>query len=141
MNDQEKFEGIKENIINENEQKYGEEIRKKYGDDTVDASNEKLRGMSQTDYQTVRSLEEEIFSLLEKACASGDPASETAQQMAAKHKDWLMYSWSYYSEEAHAGLAETYAADERFAAYYDKHVKSGAAFLRDAILIYTGGDT
>ena len=43
-----------------------------------------------------------------------------------------------YSPEAHAGLAEMYIADERFTAYYDKAVKGGTKFLRDAIFIYTG---
>jgi TipAS antibiotic-recognition domain len=31
-----------------------------------------------------------------------------------------------------------YVADERFTAYYDKNVKGGTEFLRDAILIYLG---
>ncbi|MFD2046548.1 MerR family transcriptional regulator [Ornithinibacillus salinisoli] len=138
MTDQEKFDVFKEKMISENEQKYGEEIREKYGDDTVDASNAKMRGMSQEDYQAMTKLGEEIFVLLEKAYETGDPASDLAQELAAKHKAWLMYSWPTYSKEAHAGLAEMYVADERFAAYYDKVVKGGTEFLRDAILIYLG---
>lgn len=138
MQDKDKFEGFKEKMIEDNEQKYGKEIRGKYGDDTVDASNAKLRGMSQADYQAMTKLGEEIFSLLEKAYETGDPASDLAQELAAKHKEWLMYSWSDYSKEAHAGLAEMYVADERFTAYYDKNVKGGTEFLRDAILIYLG---
>ncbi len=138
MTDEEKFEVFKEKLINDNEQKYGEEIREKYGDDTAAASNAKLRGMSQEDYQSMTNLEKEILSLLQKAYTTGDPASDLAQEVAAKHKAWLMYSWSSYSKEAHVGLAEMYVADERFAAYYDKSVKGGAKFLRDAILIYLG---
>ncbi len=138
MTDKQKFEGFKENLINDNEEKYGQEIRKKYGDKTVDASNAKLRGMSQKDYQAMTKLGEEVLELLEKAIATDDPASELAQELAAKHKEWLMYSWSDYSKDAHAGLAEMYVADERFKAYYDKRVKEGAQFLRDAILMYVG---
>jgi len=138
MQDKQKFEGFKEKMIEGNEQRYGKEIREKYGDETVDASNAKLRGMSQEDYQAMTVLGEEILSLLEKAYETGDPASDTAQELAAKHKEWLMYSWPNYSKEAHAGLAEMYAADERFTAYYDKNVKGGTEFLRDAILIYLG---
>lgn len=41
MSDKEKFEGFKEKLIEDNEKKYGEEIRSKYGDDTVNASNKK----------------------------------------------------------------------------------------------------
>ena len=138
MQDKQKFEGFKEKMIEGNEQRYGKEIREKYGDETVDASNAKLRGMSQEGYQAMAVLGEEILSLLEKAYETGDPASDVAQELAAKHKEWLMYSWPNYSKEAHAGLAEMYAADERFTAYYDKNVKGGTEFLRDAILIYLG---
>lgn len=138
MQDAEKFEGLKENMIADNEQKYGKEIREKYGDAAVDASNAKLRGMSQQDYQEMIKLSEEVLSLLEEAFATGDPASESAQKLAAKHKEWLMYNWPNYSKEAHAGLVEMYVEDERFAAYYDKRVKGGAKFLRDAVLIYLG---
>ncbi|MFJ8265498.1 MerR family transcriptional regulator [Peribacillus asahii] len=138
MQDKQKFEGFKEKMIEDNELKYGKEIREKYGDETVDASNAKLRGMSQEDYQAMAVLGEEILSLLERAYETGDPASDVAQELAAKHKEWLMYSWPNYSKEAHAGLAEMYVADERFTAYYDKNVKGGTEFLRDAILIYLG---
>lgn len=137
MNDEEKFEGFKKNLITENEKEYGEEIRGKYEDETIDASNAKLMGLSQEEYKAMTDLETEIFSLLEDAYATGNPASELAQTLAAKHKEWLMYSWSGYSEEAHAGLAEMYVSDERFTVYYDKHVEGGTEFLRDAILIFT----
>jgi len=138
MSDKDKFEGFKEKMVEDNEKKYGKEIREKYGDDTVDASNAKMMGMSQEDYQALTKLGAEIFSLLEKAYETGDPASELALKLAEKHKEWLMYSWSTYSKEAHAGLAEMYVADERFTAFYDKHVQGGTEFLRDAILIYVG---
>lgn len=36
MSDQEKFEGFKNKTINENENKYGEEIREKYGNKAVE---------------------------------------------------------------------------------------------------------
>ncbi|RDW21107.1 MerR family transcriptional regulator [Oceanobacillus arenosus] len=138
MQDKEKFAAFKENMMDENEKKYGIEIREKYGEDTVNASNAKLRGMSEEDFEAMNKLSEEIFLLLEQAFATGDPASEIAQELAAKHKAWLMFSWPSYSKEAHAGLAEMYVADERFTAYYDKQVAGGTKFLRDAILIYLG---
>lgn len=138
MTDKDKFEGLKEKMIAQNEQKHGKEIREKYGDDAVEASNAKLMGMSQEDYESMTKAGEEIFTLLKIAYQTGDPASDEAQALAAKHKEWLMYSWPKYSPDAHAGLAEMYVADERFTAYYDKVIKGGTKFLRDAILIYTG---
>ncbi|WP_010098803.1 MerR family transcriptional regulator [Ornithinibacillus scapharcae] len=138
MQDQEKFEGFKEQLIEDNEQEFGKEIREKYGEKKVEESNAKLRGMSQEDYNALTKLGEEIMELLVKAYKTGDPHSAEAQELAAKHKEWLMYSWSTYSKEAHAGLAEMYVADERFTAFYDKAIKGGTKFLRDSIMIYLG---
>lgn len=138
MKDNEKFEGFKEKALNDNEQKYGEDIRKKYGDTVIDKSNKKFMGMSEEDYNAFTKLEEEINNLLPKAYKTGYPASGLAQELAAKHQAWLMYTWPNYSKEAHAGLAEMYVADESFTAYYDEHVKGGTKFLRDAIMVYVG---
>ncbi len=138
MQDKDKFTGFKEKLIEENERQYGKEIRGKYGDETVNASNAKLMGLSQADYEAMTKIGEDVFILLERAYETGDPASDAAQELAAKHKEWLMYSWGEYSPEAHAGLAEMYVADKRFTAYYDKAVEGGTEFLRDAIFIYTG---
>lgn len=138
MSDAEKFAAFKEKLIEENEAKYGAEVREEYGDDVVEASNAKLLGLSEEEYREMVALEEEVQTLLRQAKATGDPASPLAKSLAQKHKEWLCYSWPSYSEDAHAGLAETYVADERFAAYYDKVVEGGAEFLRDAILHYLG---
>ncbi|MFY3791183.1 MerR family transcriptional regulator [Ureibacillus sp. MALMAid1270] len=136
MSDQQKFEAFKDKLIQENEEKYGEEIRDKYGKRTVEESNAKFKNMSQEQYDEMVKIGEEIFELLPKAMETGDPASPLAQELAAKHKQWLTFTWPSYSKEAHRGLGEMYVADERFKAYYDK-VKDGAAeFLRDAINIF-----
>ncbi|MFC7680597.1 MerR family transcriptional regulator [Paenibacillus sp. GCM10028914] len=138
MSDQEKFEGFKQTMIDDNEKKYGKEIRKKYGDDAIDRSNVKLQGMTPERYQEVTRLENEVKVTLAEALKQGDPAGELAQQAADLHKQWLMFYWSDYSKEAHAGLAQMYVEDERFKAYYDAEQPGSAEFLRDAILIYTG---
>lgn len=136
MQDDAKFTGFKEKLIQDNEETYGREIRDKYGDETIDAANAKLRGMGEADYNAMQETEEELFQLLKDAKQTGDPTSDNAHELAEKHKEWLMFSWSTYSKEAHAGLAEMYVADDRFRAYYDKKVEGGAAFLRDAIVTY-----
>ena len=138
MSNKEKFEGFKKNIIDKNEKKYGKEIREKYGDDTVNKSNQKVKGMTKEQYDEVLALESEVLKTLAEAFEIGDPAGEVAQKAAEMHKKWLCYYWSTYSKEAHAGLAQMYVDDERFTAYYDKEKPGTAEFLRDAILIYTG---
>jgi len=138
MSDKEKFEGFKQKLIDDNEEKYGEEIREKYGDDAVNKSNAKVKNMTQEQQEEVTRLSEELTITLAEAFKLGDPSSALAQKAADLHKQWLTFYWSKYSKEAHAGLAQMYVDDERFTAYYDKDQPGTAEFLRDAIHIYTG---
>ncbi|NLO20430.1 MAG: MerR family transcriptional regulator [Syntrophomonadaceae bacterium] len=139
MRDSEKFAGFKQRLIEENEKKYGQEIREKYGYETVDQSNQALKGMSQEQYKQFEELGQQVLSTLEEAIATGDPGGELAQKTAGLHARWLTISWGNYSREAHAGLAQMYVDDPRFTAFYDEKVQAGATtFLRDAVLIYTG---
>jgi DNA-binding transcriptional MerR regulator len=138
MSNKEKFEGFKKQMIEENEQKYGSEIRKKYGNNQVDQSNARVMNMTQEQHDEVTALAENIIVTLAEAFKTGDPAGELAQKAAEMHKQWLGFYWNKYSKEAHAGLAQMYVDDERFTAYYDKEQPGTAKFLRDAIYIYTG---
>jgi len=136
MSDKEKFEGIKKNLIDENEKKYGEEIRTSFGDQAVDDSNAKLMGLTPEKYAEVQDLSLLINQALKKALEQGDPAGELAQNVCKMHKKWLSYYWKNYSKEAHMGLAQTYVDDPRFRKYYDDIAPGCAEFLRDAIMIY-----
>jgi len=138
MSDTQKFEGFKQQLIDDNEAKYGEEIRAKYGDEQVDKSNAKFKGMTKEQYEEIERLSEDIHATLAQAFATGDPAGELAQKAADLHRRWLTFYWDRYSKEAHAGVAQMYVEDERFKAYYDKDQPGVAEFLRDAIRIYTG---
>ncbi|MBP1965256.1 MerR family transcriptional regulator [Paenibacillus aceris] len=138
MSNKEKFEGFKQQLIDDNENKYGKEIREKYGDDAVHTSNQKVKNMTPEEHDEVTRLANEVTASLAEAYKTGDPASEAAQRAADLHKQWLSYYWSEYSKEAHAGLAQMYVDDERFTAYYDAKQPGTAQFLRDAIHIYTG---
>ncbi len=138
MSDQEKFTGFKQKLINDNEAKYGKEIRAKYGDEKVDRSNQKIMGLTPEQYAELQKLGVEIMDTLKAALATGDPASDLAQKTADLHRQWLSYTWDKYSPEAHAGLAQMYVDDARFTAYYDQIRPGSAEFLRAAILIYTG---
>ena len=138
MNNKEKFEGFKQKMIDDNEKKYGEEIRAKYGDEQVDKSNNKIKGMTEQQYAEVEKLGTDVIDTLNEAFATGDPASELAQKAADLHRRWLSFYWDSYTKEAHAGVAQMYVDDERFTAYYDNKQPGTAAFLRDAVHIYTG---
>lgn len=136
MSDQEKFEGFIKKLVDDNEQKYGKEVRAKYGDEVVNNSNAKIMGMSKEQYAEMEMLTGELNETLKAAFEQGDPSSELAQKACELHKKWLCYSWSDYSKEAHKGITQMYVNDPRFSAYYDKIAVGCAAFLRDAVLIY-----
>lgn len=138
MTDEEKFEGLKDKLIRENEETYGAEVRSKYGDKTADESNAKFKGLTQQQYARMEALAQELSATLKAALETKDPAGELAQKACALHKEWLMCTWASYSPEAHKGLAQMYVDDERFTAYYDKIAPGCAVFLRDAIMIYCG---
>ncbi|MEG0307560.1 MAG: MerR family transcriptional regulator [Clostridium sp.] len=138
MSNKEKFIGFKQKMIDDNENKYGKEIRSKYGDEQINKSNEKIKGMTEKQYEEVNNLEKEIMVKLEEAFKVGNPAGELAQKAVDLHRQWLCYYWSSYSKEAHARLGQMYVDDERFTAYYDVKQPGMAAFLRDAIFVYTG---
>jgi len=151
MSDQEKFEGFKQSLIDENEKKYGTEVREKYGNAAIDESNAHLMGATKEQYEKAEQLLCEFEETLKAAFDTGNPAGELAQKACDLHKQWLCvfypkYSKEYhkglcvfypkYSKEYHKGLGEMYVADERFAANYEKLAIGCTEFLRDAINIY-----
>lgn len=136
MTDEEKFEGFKEKLVLDNEQKYGGEIREKYGDEAVDRSNAKLKNMTKEQYGELEALTQELNRTLRAAFEQGDPGGELAQKVCALHKKWLCFYWDHYSKEAHRGVAQMYVDDPRFTAYYDAIVPGCAVFLRDAVQIF-----
>lgn len=136
MSDKEKFAAFKQNIVNENEKKYGEEIRKKYGDKTVDDTNKKILDMSQESWNSLEELNERLNKTLKAAVEEGNPASETAQKACALHKEWLGHYWNFYSKEAHLNLCLMYTQDERFKEYYEKIAPGCADFLYEAMKTY-----
>jgi DNA-binding transcriptional MerR regulator len=136
MADKEKFEGFKQTLIDDNERKFGTEVRAKYGNKAMDESNAKLKGLTKEQYDEGERLRVQCEEALKLAFEAGNPASELAHKACDLHRKWLgMYS-ADYSKEYHKCLGEMYAADERFKAYYDKIAPGCAEFLRDAINVY-----
>lgn len=134
MSDDEKFQAFKEKAIQENEAAYGAEARQKYGDEAVDASNQKFLKMSKEELQAFQSLEAEILARLEAAVEGGAaPESEEAGEVVNLHKKWLLMTACPYSPETHRGIASMYVTDARFTAYYDKKASGCAKLLSDAV--------
>ena len=138
MKDKEKFIGFKENIIKKNEEDYGEELRGKYGDVVVDNANMKIKNMDENKYKKAQNLSDQLNNMLKEAYITGDAGGDLAQKCCSLHKEWLLCFWetSYYSKEAHLGLAQMYVSDKRFKKHYDKIFPGCAEFLLKSLTIY-----
>jgi len=138
MDDNEKFEGLKQQFVAENEQKFGKEAREKYGDKAVDEANARLMNMSAEQYKAFIQLSNDVNEALREAVKTGDPTSEKARRACELHKKWLCFFWGEekYSPEAHKNLGNMYVADERFKAYYDNIAPGCAQFLSDALEVF-----
>lgn len=138
MTDSQKFEGFKQALIDENEQKYGQEVRERFGDGEMDRANNRLKGLTQQQYDEGERLRLLFEQTLKDAFEMGDPAGEQAQKACDYHRQWLSVFYPAYSREYHKGLADMYVADERFQANYEKIADGCTLFLRDAIYAYCG---
>lgn len=138
MQDAEKFKGMKQDLINQNEAAYGEELRSCYGSGTLERSNQKLLDMTPSQFEQAKALEASIQQLLIEAVKEGSPSSAKAQTLCRHHKEWLCLYWpeGTYSQAAHRELGELYVEDPRFQSYYEKICPGGAEFLRDALRFF-----
>ena len=139
MNDQEKFEALKRRAVAWHEENYGREAREKYGAQEVDAVQDTVRGLTREQYQTWKTLGEEIQRRLEEAVqAQSSPEGPEGREITQLHRRWLTVTGTNYDAAKHKGVAELYIADERFTAYYDREVPGCAQFLRDAVCHWAG---
>lgn len=141
MDDRQRFEQLKQESVERFEEEYGAEARERYGDEAIDAANERMRGMSQMAWDAKEELEQRIKEGLMRAMATGDARSEEARYVAQMHAQWIRVHWGEeaYTPGAHRALAESYEEDPRFVEYYDGSCGAGATrFLRDAILANIG---
>ena len=138
MGDEEKFQGLKREWIENNEQNYGTEIRKTYGNSTVDASNKKFGGMKQEQWRQAEALRTEYERLLILAVMEKDSAGKLAEKACELHRQWLCMFWpdGFYSKEIHREMGRTYGEDPRFKAYYENLAPGCAAFFQKAIASY-----
>ena len=134
MKDKEMFQSLKEKRLQENEQKYGAEAREKYGNEQVDASNRRLKNLSDEQWERYVFLEEDILNRLENGVRNNIPADSTeAEEIVKLHKEWLCFTLPNYAPQIHRGIAAMYVADERFTKYYDRNVDGCAKLLNAAV--------
>lgn len=121
---------------------YREEVEARWGADAYAASDAWWRGLGADGQARFHAGQAQLQADWRAGAEAGlDPASDAAQELAARHVAWLAAipgtpgaggtPVPAYVE----GLADMYVADERFAAHYGG--ASGAAFVRDALRVWT----
>lgn len=132
---EEKFEVFKQELVDQNEARYGAEARERWGNEVVDASNERFMGLSSEDLKRADELEAKVRDEVVAGLADGDLDDAHARAAVRAHAAWLGLFWpeGTYSPEAHRSLAQMYLADERFLAYYDAWAPGAGRFLASAI--------
>lgn len=135
MNAQDSFEEMKRAGLDKFESTYGPEARERYGNEAIDAANERMMGLTQDEWDAKELLEEAIKVQLRLAMATKDAASEEAAELARMHRRWITIHWGPgYETGTYLALVRGYLADPRFTSYYDSAAGEGAtAFLVQAV--------
>lgn len=138
MTDQQKFEALKKQRVDENERSFGKEIREAYGEKAVEESNKRFLNLDKAQVEQMESIEQELVALLRSASTEGRLSEAMSSAIYELHRKWLSYTWKEYSPAAHRGLAQMYEHDERFRDYYDQKAGCDAAvYLIESIKKHT----
>jgi len=140
MTNEEKFDVFKQQKLNENQTLYGEELTNQYEEDTIKQYNNHWLGLSKENYDALQETESTLFKILNTLEEQQDTrvTSDLAHQAFECHKSWLQLASPMYSPTYHRQMLDMYLADDRFTAYYTKHIsKNSLVLLKDIVYYYT----
>ncbi|MEA4879085.1 HTH-type transcriptional activator mta [bioreactor metagenome] len=113
---------------------YRREARRRYGEETVQRSEEMVVKMGKTKMAELQAQGQSIFEELAENIPGG-PAHPIAQELISKWQKWLE-NFARYTDEGLLGLARGYRDDPEFKAFFDKIHPGLAAFIADAAEVY-----
>ena len=115
---------------------YADEAEQRWGQtDAYKESQRRTKAYSKDDWLKIKAESAEITERMGEAYKAGAaPDSETAMDLAERHRRHIT-RWFYdCSYEIHRGLGEMYVSDERFAANYEPIAAGLTRWIRDAIV-------
>lgn len=129
MTNEEKFQGF-----DFSHNPHEAEARRRWGDQTVDAANQKVDSMQKEGQRDFADRFNALYAQL-AGLRHLDPASDEAQ---AGIGEWyaLLNTMGHYSPEAFRGLGQMYVDDERFTRNIDKFGDGLALFMREAMAVF-----
>lgn len=126
MSDKEKFNELKKDSIKNNEKRYGKEIRQKYGESVVNASNKHVEEMSKERYNKLKETETDLVRNLETVLRDPSREEKLSDQIFRDHQTWLQIVMPNYSPKLHLSIIKLYETEPRFQDYYDHKTGKGA---------------
>jgi DNA-binding transcriptional MerR regulator len=123
------FEGFEHNP-------YEAEARQRWGDEAVDESYRRLRGLSAADAERARTGYPEVHRGLAPLHAAGVPVDDPrVQDLVSQHYEVTSMFWTP-DAQAYRGLGQLYVDDERFRRNIGGGNDALVEYLRDAMAVY-----
>ena len=119
-------------------QEYRDEVRRRWGDDTLRDSENRVAQMGKARFAALQAEAGSIFQCIADNMSLGFDSPQVQEQVARWRK-WLE-QFSTYSDEAAVGLGRMYSEDPRFAAYFKRFGDDLPSFLTKAIEHYFAQD-
>lgn len=121
----------------ENDQQYGDELRKMYGEDLINESQAFLGSLNQAEFEAAIEEQVKYHGILAAMKRAGEtPRSEVVQEAVAQHLTYLKQFGDYYNVAAYRGLGTLYATDQRFVEYYEAFDSGFGSWFNEAIQFY-----
>lgn len=111
------------------------EARERYGEETVVASERKVKALSKAEWEAVGKEGEAVNRDL-AALIGRDPGDPAVQAVVARHHAWIRHFWTP-DAESYRGLGAGYDQHPDFRAYYERYAPGLAVFLGKAIARYS----
>ncbi|WP_414053962.1 MerR family transcriptional regulator [Macrococcus equi] len=130
MTNEEKFKGF-----NFNDNQYEQEAREKFGDQAVDATNNKLNQLKDSEKEQ---LSADWVQMFEEFNALKDKAVEEVLVLEQTNKfyHFLNHNFGNYSLDEFYGLGDMYTMDERFKENINQYGENLAEFMSAAMKHY-----
>jgi MerR family transcriptional regulator, thiopeptide resistance regulator len=140
MSTEEMFEGFEElgdapDDVRAHHAEHAQETHEQWGDtDAYKESMKRAKGYSKKDWEAMKGEIGEAEAHMARLLADGTEPDELEAMQGAEALRQQITRWFYpCSREMHAGLADMYEADPRFAAYYEERAKGLSTFVARAI--------
>lgn len=118
---------------------YAAEAEERWGDtDAYRQSQQRTSSFGKDDWLRVTAQGDAVEQRLMELMLAGVPADAAEARAAAEeHRAWVGQFYDC-SSEVHCALADSYLADDRFAAHYDRRAPGLAQYVHDAVKAAAG---